>query len=365
MEMTGRKGDFVMKNLKSLFVMAFAFSVVATGSILAAGDVVMTVIGSGEFTNDAALMIDGSFLPEQTLWDDAGCVYWVKKDVFFTIDMGTLYQINNITIQSDHNDTYQLEYSENGDGYSPLMTIKANVERVDYGMKTISTDSAHEYFLDGTGFTPVNARFVRLAAVEGDEAYSVSEIRIARGIPQAKPEAVKESGAMDASKESKSKVVSTLMMEENDPAAGLDMKITGYGEFNGVASLMIDGILVDNETTWDDKRCVTWTGIDTYFVIDFGALYQIRTITLDADHNDTYTIEYSADGNDYAPLFTLMADAGVVETGIERVSTDPTDPDYLKDSAFQPVMAQYLKIRAIEGDDAYSIAEIGVRKTKN
>ncbi len=131
-------------------------------------------------------------LPEQTAWDDEKCVSWSEKTTYFVVDLGKIYIVKNILIQTDHNDNYIVEYSGNAETWTPLFTNKADEVGEKIGMRSVSTDSENQYFQVGTAFAPVTARFIKLHAADGDEAYSISEIIVTREDVPVEEKAVEE-----------------------------------------------------------------------------------------------------------------------------------------------------------------------------
>lgn len=120
-----------------------------------------TVVGAETIT-------DGVFLPENTQWD-IGTVWWDEhglaqgEEPYITLDLGGLYNIDSFIVQADNNDTYQLEYLDNGSlEWVDVVSLSG------WGMMT-----RPEIFLPDT----ITTSALRFFATGGDDYYSVSEIQ--------------------------------------------------------------------------------------------------------------------------------------------------------------------------------------------
>jgi len=130
---------------------------------------VPNVAGTGTFTNNTSLLIDGSIPPEGTVWTNPTNVYWSSTVPTFTLDFGSVYTLDDLLIQVDNNDDYRIDYSLNGSGWSTLYTIPIGLGNINNGMDTFTQSDIN--------FTPVNARYLRISATGGDDKYAVSEIQ--------------------------------------------------------------------------------------------------------------------------------------------------------------------------------------------
>ncbi|NLI46307.1 MAG: hypothetical protein GX414_04290 [Acidobacteria bacterium] len=138
------------------------------------------------------------------------------------------------------------------------------------------------------------------------------------------------------------------------------VSIKGSGDFMHDAKLMADGVFVDKGAAWDSLRCVHWTEPDVCFELDLGEMCQLSEITLQVDNNDVYRLDYSADGRKYTPLVTISADFGEIDDGMDVFSSDAGHSDFVAALDFKPVTARYLRLQALEGDGAFSVAEIQI-----
>jgi hypothetical protein len=152
---------------------------------------------------------------------------------------------------------------------------------------------------------------------------------------------------------------SAVAVSAADPET-VKTKIGANGSFNHNYDLLIDGNVVYQDSPWDGEPCVYWTDLATEFVLDLGKETEITELLVEIDHNDTYLIQTSMNGIDYQTLMTIKPEYGEAFAGMDIMSSNAAHPDYIKELAFKPVKAKYLKLRASEGDDFYSAAEISI-----
>lgn len=78
------------------------------------------------------------------------------------------------------------------------------------------------------------------------------------------------------------------------------------GSVNGAASTITDGIFLPNLQQWN-VGTVWWNSAYTnnYIQIDLGDLYSINKLTLQADNNDLYRVQYLNQSNTWINLFDM------------------------------------------------------------
>jgi hypothetical protein len=136
-----------------------------------------SVTGTGSYNNSPDLIIDGNIPDERTSWTDSSNVWWDGTTPTFTIDLGDIYIIEDITLQVDNNDNYRVQYSLNNSVWNTLFTIDSGFGDVDWGMDTMTTISGDSKYISEIDFSsPVNARYIRIFATGGDNKYAVSEL---------------------------------------------------------------------------------------------------------------------------------------------------------------------------------------------
>jgi len=136
--------------------------------------------------------------------------------------------------------------------------------------------------------------------------------------------------------------------------------ISTTGSFYHDVSLINDGIIPAESTQWSNDSNVWWIGIEPTFTLDFGNLYKIDDVLLSVDNNDYYEITWSNDLLSWTNLFSIVPSDGEVterKGGMDTMSTDLDNHDYITALDFSSVQARYLRITATGGDNLYSIGE--------
>jgi|GEM_PF-660481 len=307
-----------------------------------------SVQGTGEYSNSPSLIIDGQTPAEETAWNDDACVYWEKPQARFVITLDGVYQITGLTIQADNNDDYVIETSTDGKSFSRLLVVLADWGGVFSGMQSLSTVEGDPHFVHEMKVSPVQAKYVRLSARNGDEAYSVSELTLHGGKVLSDPTVT--------SGDTTTAQVQTALLKPKG--------VKGAGEFSHAAKLLIDQKMPKQETEYDNKSCVYWNDPTTAFVIDLGEAFWISGLTIQVDNNDDYAIDVSMDGKVFGPWLTVRGEWGEVVDGMETLSTLAKDPQYLPQMAVKPVQARYVRLSARGGDEAYSASELSLYGSK-
>jgi hypothetical protein len=148
------------------------------------------VTGSGTYYNSPSLLIDTVIPPEGTPVTSASCVRWNNSSPSFVIDLGGQYYVQDIIVQVDNNDWYNIDYSVDNASYANLVAISKWDGTVGSGMDTMSTISGDSQYTSEIDFaTMVKARYLKIYATGGDYLYAASELQ-AFGNPVPLPSAV-------------------------------------------------------------------------------------------------------------------------------------------------------------------------------
>ena len=134
--------------------------------------------------------------------------------------------------------------------------------------------------------------------------------------------------------------------------------VTGFGNFTNQAALLIDEHVPSEGSEWNGPASVSWSELDTNFVIDLGRSYEVSALTVQVSGQDSYRIDYSSNGQDYFNLVDVNSTSGESGGGMVTVSNFPSDKDYSPDLDFFPVTARYIRISATEGDGMFAVSEI-------
>lgn len=125
-----------------------------------------------------ATLTDGTFLAAGTQWQ-SGTAWWSGTGAMFQIDLSAASEVMGAIVQADNNDTYRMWYRDMGsDTYLELWTIGAVAGA---GMRTRPNpgdNTAIHYFSSS-----VITDSIRIAAVGGDSAYSLSEVQVWGVVP--------------------------------------------------------------------------------------------------------------------------------------------------------------------------------------
>ena len=130
--------------------------------------------------NGAALsaLTDGNFLAAGTQ-RQTGTVWWGGTGALFQIDLSQTCEIMGAIVQADNNDTYRMWYRDMGSNtYLELWTIGTVAGA---GMRTRPNpgDNTAIHYFASSIFTDS----IRIAAVGGDSAYSLSEVQVWGNVP--------------------------------------------------------------------------------------------------------------------------------------------------------------------------------------
>lgn len=150
----------------------------------------VSATGTGVFTGNASLIIDGFTPSRGTIAPASTNVVWNSLNTFFTIDFGSIQTVANLTVAIDNNDNYLIQSSTDGTNFKNLFTFLASdgpVTPSQGGLDLLSTnplfpstvtypgDSTTPVYV-GRGFDPTAARYLRISALVGDSVYAIGEV---------------------------------------------------------------------------------------------------------------------------------------------------------------------------------------------
>lgn len=166
--------------LKSLLIAA---SLISAPAAFAASPVTpVSVSNNGLVAIDGAdlsILFDGYIAPEGTLYQ-TDAVSWFNQvgssGVTLDFDFGQLYTLSDVLIGVDHNDFYQVQVSVDGSAWNTLFTNLAFEGQSNFGSEIISSVAGDPEYQATIDFPTTVARYARIYAVAGDNAFSVSEV---------------------------------------------------------------------------------------------------------------------------------------------------------------------------------------------
>lgn len=119
---------------------------------------------------------------------------------------------------------------------------------------------------------------------------------------------------------------------------------------------VVDGVFLPSGRQWD-QGAVWWDERDGHqraIVVEFARTYTVRSLVLQADHNDKYDVWYL---DPTTGTWLLAWTAGKVRGSGMRTRPDPAD-NRKRHTLPLPVVTRALKITAREGDSLHSVSEI-------
>jgi len=335
-----------MKKLlvKYIFNPAIFFFVLVFGTVLFSWqaepvDLIQarSIEGAGIYFNSVRLIIDGSFADEASPWNGERCVYWEDETAEFVLDLGKEFVVTGILIQADDNDDYRLAFSVDGIEFADLLTFYAGYSASEKGMDSMSSDPESPFYVNMPGVEPVQARYLRIQAANGDSSYAVSELQVFG-----------------------SELSEDLALSEENPQFLRPVAIRGEGDFFHPAEIIIDGRIPPEGSDTGSEMSVFWEDTAAFFVIDLGEIVNVSGIIIQVDCDDSYRIEYSSDDQDYFTLTEISRTDGDVITGLDSLSSLPQNAEYVNELEFFPVDARFIKIYALDGDGIFAVSEIQV-----
>lgn len=149
---------------------------------------------------------------------------------------------------------------------------------------------------------------------------------------------------------------------------------TAHAELLSFTSISTNGSITNGAAVIDDSfppegqgwtiNTAYWHGTESYIAFNLGQIYTIEDIILSVDNNDDYTILYTENWesslSNWMTLATIYQRYGEIGGGMDTMSSVAGDAEYISQIDFSAVEAQYLLIRAIGGDDCYSVGEFDV-----
>jgi len=133
--------------------------------------------------------------------------------------------------------------------------------------------------------------------------------------------------------------------------------VSATGSYSNSENLINDGFIPTERTAWTASSNVYWNGTVTTFMLDFGQLYNVNDVLVSVDNNDYLTVDWSIDLSSWSNLFNINSSYGEVTWGMDTLSTDNLNSEYVSNIDFSSVQARYLRIKATGGDNSYAIGE--------
>jgi hypothetical protein len=134
--------------------------------------------GFGEFSHSIDLIIDGYIPAEGSSWEGEDIIAWSDPETYFIVDLGRRRNVAALEIQVNGQNGYRIDYSLDDQTYISLVKWTGTGGEIESGMETLSTDPASPEYVADLDFFPVDARYIKIYAVEGLGPFAVSELQI-------------------------------------------------------------------------------------------------------------------------------------------------------------------------------------------
>lgn len=135
-----------------------------------------TVTATGTYNGDLAVLNDGIFPANGSLYDSADKVSFRAPSAEFRFSFGGLVSIESLSATVDNNDNYSFAFYDGATQVGQL-TIGAGEGSVGFGVETFNRI-----------FGPISANSVVVTALAGDSAYSIGEVQFSGTALNAVPE---------------------------------------------------------------------------------------------------------------------------------------------------------------------------------
>ena len=137
---------------------------------------------------------------------------------------------------------------------------------------------------------------------------------------------------------------------------------SGTGSYNNSPDpLLINHVIPSEGSYWKSDTNVWWQGTGPQFTIDLGSTFLVEDVVVSVDNNDDYEVDYSLDNTTWTKLFFIDKTYGEIPVspgGMDTMSTDSADTEYVSQIDFTKVKARYLRIFAAGGDNCYAVGEV-------
>ena len=149
--------------------------------------------------------------------------------------------------------------------------------------------------------------------------------------------------------------ISFLITSNVDASQIVFNSISGTGDYhNGLTPLTNNSF--PNETESWSTNTTWWMGTSPQFTFLFDQML-VEEVTLSVDNNDSYQVQYTADGLIWSNLFDIKSTDGESKMGMDTMSSDSTDAEFISSIDFSSQTAVGLRVFATSGDNHYSVGE--------
>jgi hypothetical protein len=136
-----------------------------------------SVTSTGSYNGNLSLLTDGIIPNEGSYWQ-SNTVWWNGTLTSFSFDLGDVFSVEDLRLSLDNNDTYAISYSMDGINWESLIDISNAFGEIGWGVDTFSTDSANSEYIASIDFSAVEAQYLSISAISGDNSYSIGEFEV-------------------------------------------------------------------------------------------------------------------------------------------------------------------------------------------
>lgn len=159
--------------------LALATALALSATLINAAPITTTVSASANgYNGNLARLNDGIFPAERSAWISDTTVSWKGLGKAFTFAFDDLYRVEDIRLSVDNNDSYALAYSTDNQNWASLFTILPSYGEISWGMDTMSSVVGDAEYVSQIDFAAVEARYVRIQAIGGDNKYAIGEVAL-------------------------------------------------------------------------------------------------------------------------------------------------------------------------------------------
>lgn len=159
--------------------LALAAALALSATLVNAAPISTTVSASANGINGSPTLLNNGIFPaEGSAWNSNATVSWKGLGKAFTFAFDDLYRVQDIRLSVDNNDSYALAYSTDNQSWAPLFTILPSYGEIRWGMDTMSSVVGDAEYVSQIDFAAVEARYVRIQAIGGDNKYAIGEVAL-------------------------------------------------------------------------------------------------------------------------------------------------------------------------------------------
>lgn len=174
------------KKFKLIFLISLLILIVSP--VNAAKITLSSITGTGTYTNNANIIIDG-YIPAEGIANTASInVYWTSVFTSFTIDLGQQYLLDDILASVDNDDYYRFWASTDNSSWSYLGEVWGDGE-ITNGMDTMTGINGHPEYVSNLDFSQILTQYVKIDGyvLEGN-AFAIGEVELYGSAANAVPE---------------------------------------------------------------------------------------------------------------------------------------------------------------------------------